>query len=80
MERLEELRTDEETYLWFRKEGRVGRDDDYLGPFKFAGKDGNGMAQRISRYMESRVGVSNRARSWHHGISEMIYERIGDCN
>lgn len=38
IERLDELRTDEETYLWFRKEGRPGREEDSLGPFKFAGR------------------------------------------
>ena len=34
--RLDEVRTDERTYLWIRMEGRPGRKDDRLGPFKYA--------------------------------------------
>ena len=36
VDRLDELTTDEETHLWFRKNGRPGREDDDLGPFKYA--------------------------------------------
>ena len=36
-ERLDELARDEQTYQWFRMEGRPGREDDGLGPFKYAG-------------------------------------------
>src|SRR5271154_2893263 len=37
VESLDELRRDERTYLWFRMEGRPGREDDGLGPFKYTG-------------------------------------------
>ena len=37
VERLDEVRTAEGTYLWFRMEGRPGREDDGLGPFKYVG-------------------------------------------
>jgi len=36
VERLDEVQTDEGTYFWFRMEGRPGREDDGLGPFKYA--------------------------------------------
>lgn len=36
VDRLDELTRDEETHLWFRKNGRPAREDDDLGPFKYA--------------------------------------------
>ena len=56
MDRLEELMGDEETHVWFRMNGRLAREDDDLGPFKYR-RIRSGADMASSRVESSRVEV-----------------------
>jgi hypothetical protein len=66
VDRLEKLRSGEETYLWFRKEGRPAREDDCLGPFKFVGVGGDEFS------VDSKVVWERHAGGW--GVGAFLEE------
>jgi hypothetical protein len=62
-ERLDELMVEEDTYRWFRMNGRPEHSDDKLGPFKYAGLE-MGQFCFDSRMVWERYGGAGKMESF----------------